>query len=276
MTTLISRFFLGAAVAAIVFEAAEAQAQLVRIGLGRGVAVNAPGAAVRVGPIGIPGVAYGLPRRPLAAYGVAPVYGVPGVIIARRQARLDAAAADAAALAAAAASGVAAANVHGGAVVALPTAAELAAMPDGVLLDTLVGVMGQLDEDLARFTTAASWRGYLRLPEDALPPPVNGHVELGFQSIAETLGRFDSIAAEPRFMQIAGVPSFGAARQVLAEVVRRFGNEAPVEQENAAPPFRPSAAPASGNIQGESLPTPPPTLSAPTNAGVVERSVLKN
>jgi hypothetical protein len=255
----------------------EAHAQLVRIARGPGIAVNAPGAAVRVGPAGIPGAGYAV-RRPLAAYGVAPVYGVPGVIVARRQARLDAAASAAAEEAAAARREGAATNGRSATASRLSTAGELAGMADGVLLDTLAGLMAQFDEDLARFTTAASWRGYLRLPDDALPAPVDGHVDLGFASIVETLRRFDSVAAEPRFRQISSVPSFGAARLALAEVVNRFDGAVPAAQETAAAPWRSfNSAPPTRDAasQGESLPTPPPLLAAPENAGSTERSVLK-
>ncbi|HEX6962359.1 MAG TPA: hypothetical protein VF175_10865 [Lacipirellula sp.] len=106
----------------------------------------------------------------------------------------------------------------------LPTAGELGAMNDSELLNAIVSLQAQLDYELQRYDTAASWQSYLRLPEDALPPATDdGRVMLGAASIAETLNRFELTAANPRFVQISGLGSFAAMHAALEELASRMG-----------------------------------------------------
>ena len=87
-----------------------------------------------------------------------------------------------------------------------------------------IDAAAKLDADVARFNTGATWQRYLRLPDDAFPPPTSdGRVMLGFGSITATLARFDSVAANPQYAMISRLPSFVAAQQALREVVARFG-----------------------------------------------------
>jgi hypothetical protein len=139
-----------------------------------------------------------------------------------------------------------------------PTADELAALDDGSLLNAVLESMAQLDDDVAQFDTGDTWQRYFRLPDDALPPPTaDGHVTLGFPSIKATLARLDSVAANPKYPMIAGLPSFAAARTSLTEVVHRFGAAAG------------DGSVANSRPRGEELPAPPPAAAAAPAAALV-------
>jgi hypothetical protein len=113
-----------------------------------------------------------------------------------------------------------------GSLQSLPTAVDLQAMDDSQLLNAIVGLTAQLDADLDRFDTADTWRRYLSLPEDALPPANDdGRVMLGRDSLREALKRFNLTAANSRYVQISGLPSYIAAHAALEELVRRFGDD---------------------------------------------------
>lgn len=145
----------------------------------------------------------------------------------------------------------------------LPSADQIARLSDTELLNVTVMLAGRLDADLGRFTSAASWRKHLRLPDDALPLARDGQVEIGLASIIETLRRFDSAAANPGYHQITGLPSFVAMQAALAEVVRRFEGDAPRAGGGDAP------------ARGEELPVPPPSVITPPQNGVRgEQSII--
>jgi hypothetical protein len=101
---------------------------------------------------------------------------------------------------------------------------------------------------LARFDTGAQWRSFLRLPQDALPPPTGNQVTLSLASLEQTLGRFDKIAGDSGYGMISELESFDASRSALAEVVRRFG----ARRSTGAP----AASPAAESAEVEELPIP--------------------
>jgi hypothetical protein len=184
---------------------ADASAQIY-FGRGRGLIINVPGTAIRVGPLG----AYG--PRPLvivSPYGVNPLYGVPGYGPPRPLRRLAARPTTPSAITSAQ---------------ELPTNGELRAMSDSDLLNTTARVAGQLDADLGQFTTALGWRQHLRLPDDALPPPTDdGRVVLSSKSLNEMINRFDAAQADPQYYQITGLPTYSVVHSALKEIVRRYG-----------------------------------------------------
>jgi hypothetical protein len=223
------------AFATCLISADAAQAQVMRFYRGPGVVVRAPyvGAIrVGVGPIvprvvGVPGPI--LPRRRLA---VAPGVVGPGGLAPRYAPGATQIATDPYAA-------------------PLATPQQLAALDDGSLLNAVLAATAQLDADLGRFDTGAGWQKYLRLPEEALPPPTaDGQVLLDFAAIEATLVRFDSVAANPKYGMIAEVPSFAATQAALGEVLQRYAAAA---QAVAGPQL---ASPAGA----EELPLPTPTL----------------
>jgi hypothetical protein len=239
--------------------AAEPLAAQIVIGRGSGVIINAPGVGVRLGPIGIYGPYGGYLRGRLAARPTLPTNSSP-------------------------------ANLP-----PLPSTTDWRGMDESQLLNSVVQTAERLDRDLGGFTSAASWRNYLRLPGDALSPPdANRSVRLKLTSVAETLSRFESAGANPEYRQITSLPSYTAMRDALGEVVRRYGgNVAASEQANAQRIQRPSqrygAGPSSASQSyaaakppaGEELPAPSaaiapknePALQGPQNAQA-EHSIL--
>ena len=97
-------------------------------------------------------------------------------------------------------------------------------MDDSSLLNAVANLTAQLDADLERFDTGDTWQRYLRLPDNALPAPDDRQqVVLGMGSLVETLKRFDRTVANPKYVQISGLPSFAAAHAAIEETVRRYG-----------------------------------------------------
>lgn len=223
-----------------------ASAQIV-IGGGPGIVVRAPYApAIRVGArIGVPGVPlvrpYVLPRRRVLAGApvgaVAPPVVQPAPAAPRNVARY----------------------APGRTAIASQrpflTAGELAALDDGSLLNAVLDAAARLDADVSEFNTGATWQRYLRLPDDALPPPsADGEVLLGFKSIVGTLDRLNSVQSNPNYAMISRLPSFAAMQLALGEVVTRFSRAG---QGGA------SDVPAAAASASEELPTPPPSVAAP-------------
>jgi hypothetical protein len=212
MTRRLSAFAVCAGALFLSLAASGADAQILLRGRGRGVVINVPGANVQIGGVGVPyGYGYGVAPRLI----VVPRLGVRSFIdgaalgplpLTRFAARpsIPAAYSDPA---------------------SLPTEGELRAMSDSDLLNTVAALATRLDADLERFTSAATWQNYLRLPEDALPPPNNDNrVVLGMASLSGTLSRFESAVVNPEYVQITGLPSYAAMHSALKEVVRRFAN----------------------------------------------------
>jgi hypothetical protein len=232
-----ARTFVFSAVATLAASMASSADAQVIIGRGGGIGISVPGVGgVRVGVPGVYVRPYGLSRRVIVGpYGVPPRYGVP--YGAEYPAPLS--------------------SPDRSAALLLPTEGELRAMGDDELLTALVGLTTQLDADLNRFDTGDTWQRYLRLPDDALPPPAaDGRVDLGVSSLRDTLVRFERTVARPEFVQISGLPSFAATQAALTEVVRRYG-----ERPDAPAASTPESAPAVARRIPPPVPTPPATSS---------------
>ncbi len=230
-----------------------ASAQVI-IGRGPGIVVRAPYApAIRVGAqVGVPGVPlvrpYLLPRRSALIGAVVPPVAQPANVAPREVARY--------------APGRTAVTSQR----PFLTGNELAALDDGSLLNAVLETASRLDADVGEFNTGVTWQRYLRLPDDALPPPsADGEVVLGFQSITDTLDRLNAVEANPNYAMISRLPSFAAMQLALGEVVARFG---------APGQGRPMGVAAAAASASEELPTPPPSLAAPTHAVPGPRSIL--
>ncbi|MBA3481499.1 MAG: hypothetical protein H0T51_06765 [Pirellulales bacterium] len=215
-----ARKLVSVAVAALAASTATSADAQVIIGRGGGIGINVPGVGgVRLGVPGVYVRPYGMSRRVIVGpYGAPPSYGDPygAEYPSRFNSRPPAPPSSA----------------GRGPALMLPTEGELRAMGDDELLNALVGLTAQLDADLNRFDTGDTWQRYLRLPDDALPPPTaDGRVDLGVNSLRDTLIRFERTVAKPEFVQISGLPSFAATQAALAEVVRRYGEQpqAPAE-----------------------------------------------
>lgn len=103
-----------------------------------------------------------------------------------------------------------------------PTAAEIATFDDTQLLNALHAASQDLDKDLDQFTSSDSWQRYLKLPDDALPPAVDGEVQLGMRSLEKTLQRFESVSLNEKYAQISSLASFTMMHAALRETVERF------------------------------------------------------
>jgi hypothetical protein len=239
-----------AAVALVVLGVGDRASAQIVIGRGPGLVVRAPYApAIRVGArIGVPGVPlvrpYILPRRRVLAGppvgAVAPPVAQPATAAPRNVARY--------------APGRTAITSQR----PFLTANELAGLDDGSLLNAVLDAAARLDADVSEFNTGATWQSYLRLPDDALPPPsADGEVVLGFKSITGMLDRLNSIESNPNYAMISRLPSFAAMQLALGEVVTRFSEAA----QRAA-----SDVPATAASGSEELPTPPPSVAAPRSA----------
>lgn len=269
--------------------AAPAEAQVIVLGRGRALGLGVPGAAVRLGPARLPAGVY-LGGRPLVVFGPPPIgpaannpqmepshsqRDVRPRMAARRDRRQN--------------DGGARAGVDAQ---SLPTSGQLRAMDDNELVRALGELSAQFHVDVERFTTAETWQRYLGLPEDAVVrSTARNETTLDLPSLAETLARFDSVVANPEYVQISGLASFAATHAALAEVVRRFGRDASVvgaaaRSEMSVEMQRLHEAPgAAEDFEGEVAgageakpveeelppPTPSPSLVAPQNG---ERSVL--
>jgi hypothetical protein len=298
-----ARKLVSVAVAALAASTATSADAQVIIGRGGGIGISIPGVGgVRLGAPGVYVRPYGMSRRVIVGpYGVPPSYGDPyGAGYSSRDDSRSAAPLS---------------SPGRGLALMLPTEGELRAMGDDQLLNALVGLTAQLDADLNRFDTGDTWQRYLRLPDDVLPPPTaDGRVDLGVNSLRDTLIRFERTVARPEFVQISGLPSFAATQAALAEVVRRYGAQpeapaatAPAVARRIPPPVpvppetssnegrrrgillrnlharrgadaavdEADAPPAQQPAAGaEELPVPPPALAAPKNDGNAERSIL--
>lgn len=149
-------------------------------------------------------------------------------------------------------------------------APELRALTPGQVADlevpalqaALVDTSASLDNELNQLTSAASWREFLQLPAGIADA---GTVDLA--ALQTLFVRFENVAANPKYTQIASLPSFQQSRTLLAELVNRVD-----------PPHEPSPSaggpqlidPAAGTEGVESLPAPAPQL--PRNEG--EHSIL--
>ena len=125
-----------------------------------------------------------------------------------------------------------------------PTAEELAAMDEVTLLNALLYVAEEFDRQLGRFNTGDTWRRYLGLPDEALPPPAaDGSVKLGMSALKKTLARFDKVAANPKYVKINRLDGFVAMQTALSQVVARFDRPPQPSSEAIDAPAQPITEP---------------------------------
>ncbi len=164
-----------------------------------------------------------------------------------------------------------------------PTASELAAMEDDVLVETLRQMMARLHYRLSRLKTGEGWQKYLVLSREILGSPGAPPEAAQFDAVQKVLPRYHSVQDNPLFTKISGLPSFAATLAALQETDRRFGgsvsngpeindpeesNEpSPIESSTEEPPKEMHEEPL------EILPTPQATVVPNATRG--ERSILK-
>jgi hypothetical protein len=93
---------------------------------------------------------------------------------------------------------------------------EIASLDTLGLQNALEETQGQLLYELSRFSSAASWQGFLTLPSDMLQ---DGSMDEA--TIQTALSRYDRIAANRNFAQIAALASFNQSRALLTELATR-------------------------------------------------------
>lgn len=109
---------------------------------------------------------------------------------------------------------------------------ELNSMEVSALQTALSNTSGALANDLNRFSSAASWQGFLNLPEGI----VDG-TTIDLASLQTTLMRFENVAGNPRYAQIASLPTFHQARSILTELVSRADSSQTQAPQAQAPQF---------------------------------------
>ena len=141
-------------------------------------------------------------------------------------------------------------------------------MDDPTLFQAMNDLGYSLDVRLSRLTTGEGWQRYLQIPESVLRSPIANFVRL-----QQTLARYDSVADNPEFAKIAGLPSFIATKAAMRQIVVRHAK--PQVGQSAAPPRGPalSAADESTVVDEEVLPTPADPAVPKATRG--ERSILK-
>jgi len=168
-----------------------------------------------------------------------------------------------------------------------PTASDLAAMNDTVLVETLRQMTARLHYRLSLLNTGEGWQNYLILNRDILGSPGAPPEAAQFDAVQKMLPRYRSVQDDPRFVKISALPSFVATFAALQETDRRFGVSvsSPSESrtENNGPTITDPNSGQSAPIEGptEKLPEEPqerlptPQSVAVPNATRGERSILK-
>jgi hypothetical protein len=134
------------------------------------------------------------------------------------------------------------------------TQGELSAMDLTSLQTALSNSNGSLNNELGRLSSAASWQQYFSLPGSIVD---EGTVDLA--DLQTALGRFESVAANPNYSQIAELPSFGQARNLLAELVNRADmptSESPADGPQLLDPTNAGKLSAETEQAAEVLPAP--------------------
>jgi hypothetical protein len=146
---------------------------------------------------------------------------------------------------------------------------DIAAMRLPALQTALSDTTGQLSNELNRFSSSASWQGFFNLPAGIVDEPT-----IDLSALQTTLARFEKVANDRQFAQIAGLESFQQARSILTELVNRADQPATGDPSIVSPQL---IAPLGGGKSSappveavESLPAPRPLL--PRNEG--EHSIL--
>ncbi len=141
---------------------------------------------------------------------------------------------------------------------------DMAAMEVPALQTALSNTSGALGNELGRFSSAASWQQFFTLPGSIVD---EGTIDLA--ALQTAVVRFENVAANPKFAQIADLPSFNQARSLLTELVNRV-DEPTTEGPQLIDPASRNELSADAEPAKESLPAPQPRL--PMNRG--EHSIL--
>lgn len=130
---------------------------------------------------------------------------------------------------------------------------EVANMDLAALQTALSNTSGLLSNELNRFSSAASWQGFLNLPSGIVE---EGTIDLA--ALQTALERFEKVASDPKFAQIADLASFSQARSLLTELVSRADvpTDAGLQLIDPASGEGPLANPSGDRV--ESLPAPAP------------------
>ena len=153
---------------------------------------------------------------------------------------------------------------------------DMTAMEVPDLQTALSNTSGALGNELTRFSSAASWQEFFTLPGSVVD---EGTIDLA--ALQTALVRFENVAANPKFAQIADLPSFNQARSLLTELVNRV--DEPTVDESSIEGLAvegPQLIDPAGNTElsaeaepaNESLPAPQPQPRLPRNEG--EHSIL--
>jgi hypothetical protein len=142
---------------------------------------------------------------------------------------------------------------------------DVTAMEVPDLQTALSNTSGALGNELARFSSAASWQEFFALPGSIVD---EGTIDLA--ALQTALVRFENVAANPKFAQIAELPSFDQARSLLTELVNRVDVPTTEDGPQLIDPAGNTELSAEAETANESLPAPQPQL--PRNEG--EHSIL--
>jgi hypothetical protein len=135
---------------------------------------------------------------------------------------------------------------------------EMSAMDLTTLQTALSNTNGSLNNELGRLSSAASWQQYFTLPGSIVD---EGTVDLA--DLHKALGRFESVAANPNYSQIAELPSFEQAKSLLGELVNRAeppSSEYSLDGPQLVDPSNAAKLSAETEQAAEALPAPQPQL----------------
>ena len=133
-------------------------------------------------------------------------------------------------------------------------------VPD--LQTALSNTSGALGNELTRFSSAASWQEFFTLPGSVVD---EGTIDLA--ALQTALVRFENVAANPKFAQIADLPSFNQARSLLTELVNRVDVPTTEDGPQLIDPAGHTELSAEAEPANESLPAPQPQPQLPRNEG---------
>jgi hypothetical protein len=148
------------------------------------------------------------------------------------------------------------------------TASELAVMDTAALQTALSNFHAELSNELARFSSAASWQTYLALPSGLVNEAAIDPAEL-----RSALDRFDTISQASQYAQITRLESFAQAQGILRELSSRIIGPQLIAPHGAALPAVPGPSEGNSPLAEEPLPAPR-DLPEPKGADG-ERSILK-
>lgn len=135
------------------------------------------------------------------------------------------------------------------------------------LQTALANTNGNLANELNQFSSAASWQHFFNMPGGIVE---EGAIDLA--TLQTALMRFENVAANPEFSQIASLPSFQQSKSLLTELVNRadLPGDGASRLDDGPRLIDPASATQLSSESGESLPAPEPRL--PRNSG--EHSIL--